>query len=72
LIAAGVPEPQAKVHADTLRGIIEDELTTKKDLLLTATELKLAIHESKHDLLKWIISLAFAQAALIITLFAVK
>jgi hypothetical protein len=34
LKAAGVPEPQAKVQADTLNKIVEGELATKSDILL--------------------------------------
>ena len=32
LKAAGVPENQAEIQAETLAGIIEDRLATKKDL----------------------------------------
>jgi hypothetical protein len=63
LKAAGVPEAQAKVQADTLREIIDDRLVTKEHL-----EVKLA--ELKHDLLRWMIGIAAGQLALIVALFA--
>jgi hypothetical protein len=68
LKAAGVPEQQAKIHADTMRELIEDKLLTKKDLVDAKKDLQIMIAELKHDLLKWIIGLAFAQTALVVTL----
>lgn len=32
LVAAGVPEPQAEVHADALAELIDNQLATKRDL----------------------------------------
>ncbi|MDR1686375.1 MAG: hypothetical protein LBR82_08055 [Desulfovibrio sp.] len=61
LTSAGMPEPLAKVQADTIRNLIEDNLATKNDL-------KIALAELKHDLLRWIIGLVLAQTGLIIVI----
>jgi hypothetical protein len=63
LKAAGVPEAQAKVQADTLREIIDDKLVTKDHLDIRLAELK-------HDLLRWMLGIAAGQIALIVALFA--
>ena len=39
LKAAGVPEAQAKAHADAMREVIEDRLATKRDLADLRNEL---------------------------------
>jgi hypothetical protein len=43
LTAAGVPEPQAEVHARALANLVNDQIATKRDL----EELRIAL---KHDL----------------------
>ena len=63
LKAAGVPEAQAKVQADTLRELIDDRLVTKEHLDIRLAELK-------HDLLRWMLGIAAGQIALIVALFA--
>ena len=63
LKAAGVPEEQAKVQADTLRELIDARLVTKDHL-----DIKLA--ELKNDLLRWMLGIAAGQIALIVALFA--
>jgi len=40
LRASGVPEPQAKVQADTLNKIVDGELATKNDILLLQKDIK--------------------------------
>jgi hypothetical protein len=76
LKAAGVPEPQAKVQADALREIVDDKLATKSDLnaglLALKKDLTILNAELKHELLKWIVGLAFAQAAITVALFSIK
>ncbi|MDR2604857.1 MAG: CCDC90 family protein [Desulfovibrio sp.] len=82
LISAGVPEQQAKVQADTMREVIEDRLAnvdgnvaTKADIRtldakidMVETKLLLSPANQKHELLKWMIGIACAQAAFIVTL----
>ena len=63
LKAAGVPEAQARVQADTLRELIDDRLVTKEHLDIRLAELK-------HDLLRWMLGIAVGQIALIVALFA--
>ena len=63
LKAAGMPEEQAKVQAETLRGVIDGHLVSK-------THLDIRLSELKHDLLRWTLGIAVAQVAIIIALFA--
>jgi len=63
LKAAGVPEAQARVQADTLRALIDDRLVTKEHLDIRLAELK-------HDLLRWMLGIAAGQIALIVAMFA--
>ena len=63
LKAAGVPEGQAKVQAETLKDLIEDQLVTKNHLDIRLAELK-------HDLLRWMLGIAVAQMALLVALAA--
>ncbi len=60
LKAAGVPDRQAEVQAETLAEVLVDKLATKQDL-----DLKLA--ELKNELIKWVAGLSVAQAAIIIS-----
>ena len=77
LKAVGFTEEQAEVQAETLAGIIEGELATKRDLkeLETATKrdlkeletnLRRDLAELKADMLKWFAGLLVAQATFII------
>ena len=70
LKAAGMPEAQAKVQADTLREIIDDKLATKTDLRELETRLNIRLAELKNDLLRWMFGIAAGQVALIVALFA--
>ena len=84
LKAAGVPEAQAKAQVEVMQGFISGydeasrkELATKGDLQEVRTDLlrlenkfENRIEATKHDLLKWIIGLAFAQMALMTGLLA--
>ncbi len=62
LIAAGVPDAQAKAEASALSEVLEvnlKELVTKEHL-----DYKLA--EIKGDLIKWVVGLALAQTGLLV------
>ncbi len=72
---AGVPEAQARVQATIQKEALEEiinaqEFATKQDLQLGLAELRNEIAETKHELLKWIIGIAFAQTALIVGVMA--
>ena len=78
LINAGVPQKQAEVQAEAMSEIVEDKLATKTDLkaletaakadlaaLETSVELKIA--NLKSELIKWVLGVSVAQAAIIIS-----
>lgn len=60
LKAAGVPDKQAEVQAEAIAEVIGDKSATKQDL-----EPKLS--ELKNELIKWVLGIAIAQAAIIIS-----
>lgn len=60
---AGVPIKQAEIQAELLAEIIGDQLATKQDI-----DLKLA--ELKNELVKWVLGISIAQAAIIISCIA--
>ena len=70
LEAAGFPPKQA---ADTAQALAESlgevpTLATKADVEQATAELKVLIAESKADILKWMFTSLFAQAAVIVAL----
>jgi hypothetical protein len=75
---AGFTEQQARIQTEFMADIIEDKLATKKDLLDTETklrqeinqakiELEYKIAELKAELIKWMLGVSTAQAAIIIS-----
>ena len=62
LIVAGVPEAQAKAEAAALSEVLEVHI---KDLV-TKEHLDYKLAEIKADLIKWVVSLALAQTALLV------
>ena len=77
LKAAGVPEAQAEIQAETQRETIEivvseletrhlKELATKSDIRDMATMTALA--EAKADIIKWVVGLIFMQTGVIVAL----
>jgi hypothetical protein len=62
LIAAGVPEAQAKVEAAALSEVLEINL---KDVV-TKDYLDYKLAEMKMDLIKWVLALALAQSGLLV------
>lgn len=63
LKAAGVPEGQARVQAETLNDVIDGTLVTK-------AHLDVRLGELKHDMLRWMLGIAVGQMAFIVALFA--
>ena len=75
LKAAGVPEEQAEVQAETFAEIIEERLATKYDIELLRRdmkemeiELKKDIAASKSETIKWVAGMLIVQAGLIAAL----
>lgn len=75
LIAAGVPEKQAKAEAEALSEVLTNEmsdLVTKADLQTTKSDLKSELENLENRLearlVKWIVGISFAQMALIVAL----
>jgi hypothetical protein len=79
LKAAGVPEKQAEVQAETFAKIIEDRIATKHDILLLKQDLKelelslkqelrLGLADTKAEIIKWVAGMLVAQAAIVATL----
>ena len=79
LKAAGIPEKQAEVQAETFAEIIEERIATKQDILLLKQdikelelsmkqELKLGLASTKAEIIKWIAGMLVAQAAIVATL----
>ena len=68
---AGVPEPQARVQADTFREFtvmqeekVRQELATKGDVREAELRLQKEIQQTKYDLLKWQIGISVALVAI--------
>ena len=62
LIAAGVPDAQAKAEAAALSEVLELNL---KDVV-TKEYLDYKLAEQKADLIKWVVGLALAQSGLLV------
>ncbi|MEW6418620.1 MAG: DUF1640 domain-containing protein [Nitrospirota bacterium] len=65
LKAAGVPENQAEVHAEAIAKLVDERLVTKQYLDMRLAELKADI---TRELIKWILGVSAAQAALIVAI----
>lgn len=68
----GFTEQQAEVLAETQAELIEERLATKKDLeqlrLATKQDIELSIANLKAELIKWVVGISAAQAALIVAI----
>ena len=67
LKAAGIPEAQARAHAVALDEALRDSVATKADLEMLRLDVDRKIEASKNELVKWVVGVAFAQGALILT-----
>ena len=61
LKAAGVPEAQAEIQAETFAEIIDEKVATKQDLAILEANVTTKI-------IKWVASMLVAQAAIVATL----
>ena len=75
LKAAGIPEAQARAHAVALDEALRDSVATKGDITILRSDIELLrvdvdrrLEASKVDVIKWVVGVAFAQSALILTL----
>jgi hypothetical protein len=70
LKAAGMPEAQAQVLVDIIRGIVEDKLATKRDSqeleTRMAAQLTTRLAESKVEMIKWTAGILVIQATVVI------
>ena len=73
LKSAGVSESQAKVQVEAMQGVINSydmatrkELATKDDIQDVRNE----IAETKHEILKWVVTAMIAQTALLVGIIA--
>jgi len=72
----GIPRGQADAiahaNASAFESMVETrELATKGDLAAAKRDLELALAETKHEILKWVIGMMIAQTTLIITAFGI-
>ena len=68
LKAAGVPESQAEVQAETFAEIIDEKLATKRDLKEMELALRSDMVAVKSEIIKWVAGMLVAQAAIVATL----
>ena len=68
LQAAGVGEREARALAEGLDQALREEVATKSDLAAVKADLTAEIAAAKHDVLRWMVGLAFAQAGLTVAL----
>jgi len=72
LKAVGMPEAQAEVQAEAIPTQVDENLVTTQQIDARIRELELPyeprIAEVKADLIKWVLGISAAQAALIVTL----
>ena len=68
LKAAGVPESQAEVQAETFAEIIDEKLATKRDLKEMELALRSDMAAVKSEIIKWVAGMLVAQAAIVATL----
>jgi predicted nuclease with TOPRIM domain len=68
LKAAGMGEREARALAEGLDQALREEVATKTDVAAVKTELAADIASVKHDLLRWMVGMAFVQAGLTVAL----
>lgn len=68
---AGMPRQQAKANAEALAEVLEKgtgELATQGDIRELENKMKIALTETKIDIMKWVIGLALAQMGLLVSI----
>lgn len=67
LKAAGMPTAQAEVQVEMLAEVVSYNLATKQDLTEVKQQLEIRLAELKNELVRWVLGISFAQAAVIIS-----
>ena len=67
LKAAGIPEAQARAHAVALDEALKDSVATKSDVENLRRDFEIRLETTKAELIKWVVGIAFAQSALVLT-----
>lgn len=65
LKAAGIPEENARAHADGLDVALREQVATKVDLQESRVAMKADLADMKSDILKWMVGTMFVQTGLI-------
>ena len=68
LTKGGVPEDQARTHANALDTALRDTVATKADLAELRAELRAGLAEFKTDILKWMCGALLGQTAILAAL----
>jgi hypothetical protein len=63
----GFTQEQAEVQAQFIAKAIDDTLATKQDIKESENKLELKMAELKSELIKWVLGVSTAQAAIIIS-----
>ena len=62
----------AKANSEAFKNMVNtQQLATKQDVALVKHDLEIAIANTKHEILKWVIGMMIAQTTLIITAFGI-
>jgi hypothetical protein len=64
---AGVSEQAAEIQAETLKEIIEDNYSGKRELKEFEASINLKLAELKTEIIKWVLGVSLGQAAIIIS-----
>ena len=68
LQAAGMGEREARALAEGLDQALREEVATKTDLAAVKSDLTAEIAAVKHDMLRWMVSVAFVQVGVTVAL----
>jgi hypothetical protein len=68
LKAAGIGEREARALAEGLDQALREEVATKTDLAAVKADLTAEIAAVKHDMLRWMVGMAFVQVGLTVAL----
>ncbi len=64
-------DAMAKANADAFKAMLStQQLATKQDVLLVKHDLEIALAETRHDIVKWMVTAMIAQTALLVGIIA--
>ncbi len=65
-------DAMAKANSEAFKNMVDtQQLATKHDVELVKHDLEIALANTKHEILKWVMGLMLAQTTLIITAFGI-